>query len=187
MRYFFIFCLLFCIGCGGGGESIISDSCPDDEVGLQFTLKSPSDFNVDSCVQHSDILNTDNYWDCLSVKVEAPNIQTHSTRDLDLTEFTLKFDTKVVGSNGSFRSSQVRRGCGKEVQQIRYKFDGCNFIEFTDSNFDDHGYVISDYRDREGFMKIIYGYDSLSGIEDGVRVTISDVVYTHSCYLREEE
>lgn len=174
------------VGCGGGsGGSVCNGN-------IQFQTIPVDRFTENrGCVSHDDFLNTStNYWDCSSgsVKVDRASAQGRTLYDLSsnisdpdigLNKYELKFhsDDNVSGTMSVDIST---RECGGESGEVKYRFDGCNAVVFIDSNND--GYVIDNL--NSGFMNVIYGFDSVSGYVDGVRVTMHNVVYNHDCRLR---
>jgi len=172
------------VGCGGGGGSSV---CGDN---IQFQTIPVDRFTGNkSCVSHDDFFNTnENYWDCSSGRVNVGRASARggtlynlsfniSDPDIGLNKYELKFQSDDSVS-GTMSVDVSTRECGAESGEVKYRFDGCNAVVF-DSN---DGYVIDNL--NSGFMNVIYGFDSVSGYVDGVRVTMHNVVYNHDCRLR---
>ncbi len=180
-----IVCLVGCGGSGGG-----STACGDN---IEFQTTHVDRFTGNkSCVLHDDFLNTNgNYWDCSSgrvsvARISAQGIIRHNISfnikdpDIGLNKYELKFQSDDNVS-GTMSLDVSTRECGREFGETNYRFDGCNAVRFVNPD-DGSGYVIDNL--NGGFMNVIYGFDSLSGYVDGVKVTMHNVVYNHDCRLR---
>ncbi len=198
------------LACGGGDgnenvNAIVENDCPViEDSRFQSTSLDSIATNRDCVSSQDDFLNTNsNYWDCSSGRVTIGSISVSGRTQYNVSEsldgtfnihLTDSIVTATVISADGCTNSRGKVGytfdlppCfpSREILsnsrgKVGYTFDRCNVVTYTQG--ENTGFVIDNL--NGGSMEIFYGYDIFGITIDGIRATLNDVVYHHTCRLR---
>ncbi len=175
------------LACGGGDgnenvNAIVENDCPViEDSRFQSTSLDSIATNRDCVSSQDDFLNTNsNYWDCSSGRVTIGSISVSGRTQYNVSEsldgtFNIHLTDSIV--TATVISAD---GCTNSRGKVGYTFDRCNVVTYTQG--ENTGFVIDNL--NGGSMEIFYGYDIFGITIDGIRATLNDVVYHHTCRLR---